>query len=279
MNTGYRNGALRDRPDPRDHPIKDYLSKAPLPEQIDLSGNMLGVRDQGQEPACVAFAAAAVKEWQEGFTLSPRFLYDRIAQPQGGAYPRDAMRTLADTGVPEEECQPYIPNTPTQPCENALKRAEPNKIRTYARLTTIDELRRCLVEHGPFMAAFGINESWFSTKDGRVYDEPVQIGGHAVAIVGYDNTEQLMKFKNSWGPNWGDKGYGYMSYVTATKTLWDAWSVVDIPDNEEEEGGAPKPPEPEPQPQPDKPLIEQILDWIRSIIHYLFPKKGSGQTA
>lgn len=279
MNTGYRNGALRDRPDPRDYPIRNYLSKAPLPGEIDLSDRMLSLRDQGQEPACVAFAATAAKEWQEGFRLSPRFLYDRIAQPQGGAHPRDAMKILADTGVPEEECQPYIPNTPTQPCENALKRAAPNKIRTYARLITIDEIRRCLVEHGPFMAAFGINESWFNTKDGEVYETDKQTGGHAVAIVGYNNTAQLLKFKNSWGESWGDKGYGYMRYGAAINTLWDAWSVVDIP-NEDEEGGAPKPqPKPEPEPQPDKSLIEQIMDWIRSIIDYFFPRKGSGHTA
>jgi C1A family cysteine protease len=274
MNTRHRDGALRDRLDIRDYPIGDYLGKAPLPEEIDLSDKMLSVRDQGQEPVCVAFAAVAVKEWQEGFRLSPRFLYDRIAQPGGGAYPRDAMRILADTGVPEEECQPYIPNKPTPPCEDALKRAAPNKIRTYARLTTIDEMCRCLVEHGPFIASFGINESWYDPKLGVVVDGDKETGGHAVAVVGYNNATQLLKFRNSWQENWGNKDYGYISYSAAISTLWDAWSVVDIP-NEDEEGGAPNPPEPQPQPQ--KSLIEHILDWIRSIINYLFPRKGSGQ--
>lgn len=221
----------------------------------------------------MAFAATAAKEWQEGFRLSPRFLHDRIAQAGRGAFPRDAMKILTDTGVPEEECQPYIPNTPTQPCENALKRAAPNKIRTYARLTTIDEMKRCLVEHGPFMAAFGINKSWYDPTLGMVVEGDMQIGGHAVAIVGYNDAVDILKFKNSWGETWGDKGYGYMSYQTAINTLWDAWSCVDLEEWEE-----PSPPNP-PEPQQDKSLIEQLLDWIRSIIDYLFPRKGSGQTA
>lgn len=35
-------------------------------------------------------------------------------------------------------------------------------------------------------------------------------GGHVVAIVGYDTTGFL--FKNSWGTDWGDHGYGRMTY-------------------------------------------------------------------
>lgn len=34
--------------------------------------------------------------------------------------------------------------------------------------------------------------------------------GHAVAIVGYDETGFLIK--NSWGESWGDKGYGWVSF-------------------------------------------------------------------
>ncbi len=35
-------------------------------------------------------------------------------------------------------------------------------------------------------------------------------GGHMVTIVGYN--EKGFIFKNSWGEDWGEKGYGYISY-------------------------------------------------------------------
>ncbi len=238
----FTTGAVKDPEDSRDYPIKNFLGILPLPERIDHSSKMMPVRNQGQEGTCVAFAAAAFKEFQEqeGY-LSPRFLYDRIGMPTGGAYPREALRTLTNMGVCPESCQQYIANLKISPCTNALDLAKPNKIKGYARLYTIDEIRRSLVENGPFLASFEITDSWLSTKDGVVKTEGEVRGGHAICIVGFDNTKQMLKFRNSWGEGWGDRGYGYISYSDAMKSLWDAWSSVDIPEEEEEKAPAPEP--------------------------------------
>jgi C1A family cysteine protease len=37
-----------------------------------------------------------------------------------------------------------------------------------------------------------------------------QIGGHCVALRGYDSSSKLFRLRNSWGPSWGDKGDGYL---------------------------------------------------------------------
>ncbi len=54
--------------------------------------------------------------------------------------------------------------------------------------------------------------------------DPLQLGGHAIALVGWDDTYSRENFtvqppgdgafivKNSWGPGWGDDGYFYLSY-------------------------------------------------------------------
>lgn len=40
----------------------------------------------------------------------------------------------------------------------------------------------------------------------------ISCGGHAVLIVGYDDEQKVFMFKNSWGPQWGEQGYGFVTF-------------------------------------------------------------------
>ena len=69
-------------------------------------------------------------------------------------------------------------------------------------------------------------------------------GGHAVAAVGYDDTMKIENLKkgsgtgsnsmrgallirNSWGPAWGEEGYGWLPYEYVLRGLAeDFWSVL-----------------------------------------------------
>ena len=53
------------------------------------------------------------------------------------------------------------------------------------------------------------------------------LGGHAIVIVGYDQEKHLFIFRNSWGEDWGDKGYGYLpfEYVCDKDLASDFWVV------------------------------------------------------
>ena len=53
-------------------------------------------------------------------------------------------------------------------------------------------------------------------------------GGHAICVCGYDNKKKLIKFKNSWGDSWGEKGYGYLHYSYIENYMWDAWACKDL---------------------------------------------------
>jgi hypothetical protein len=254
-------GALKDPKDDRDYKIKGYLKVTTdqLPMKLDVSSIMMPVRNQGGEGACVSFAAAAFKEYQEKdfkTYLAPRFLTDRIQKDaDSGAYPRDAMDVLLKFGISPEMCQPYVPRVDALPCMRSEDLAKENKIKAYARIYTIEEMKKCLYENGAFLASFLITDNWFKPVGGLVIPEGKVVGGHAVCIVGYDDVTQLLKFRNSWGRNWGQDGYGYLPYVSVGQYLMDAWSSVDIPDVEEEKV------EPIPVPK-QKTLIQVLVEFI-----------------
>jgi C1A family cysteine protease len=54
------------------------------------------------------------------------------------------------------------------------------------------------------------------------------MGGHAVLCVGYDDAKKVFIIRNSWGDQWGDKGYFYMpySYATNTDLATDFWTIT-----------------------------------------------------
>jgi C1A family cysteine protease len=131
--------------------------------------------------------------------------------------------------------------------------AKPNKIKAYARLTTLDEMKQCLFQNGPFIITVSVSNKWFSVgPDGIIEPGGSNIGYHGIAFVGYDDVTRLVKIKNSWGTGWGQEGYGYIDYDVFMYILTDAWSSVDIPEGEEERYTLPAP----------KNWLNRFLDWL-----------------
>jgi C1A family cysteine protease len=72
---------------------------------------------------------------------------------------------------------------------------------------------------------------FFVSENGNIPypNNPSEIfGGHAVCAVGYSDESKKIKFKNSWGADWGKAGYGFVSYRYINDFLWDAWSCKDL---------------------------------------------------
>lgn len=242
----YSFGCLKDAEDLRDIPMGLVLPPIKVPGKIDYTAAMTPVRDQGDEGTCVAFAGAVgVKEYQDAkeyrkiIELSARYLYSMCKANDGipdedGTYPRVAMKMLMKYGVSPESYWPYRPHQKDSHKKGADKAAGIYRIKAYARLGATDEMKRSLLVNGPFLAGVEVFSSWFTGNVSKTGVIPMPKardaleGGHAICIMGYDDSDRIFKFKNSWSAGWGDKGYGYIKYEYIGRHCSDAWSATDL---------------------------------------------------
>jgi C1A family cysteine protease len=94
-------------------------------------------------------------------------------------------------------------------------------------------MRACLADGFPFVFGFTVYESFESdtvAKSGVLNLPKAKesaIGGHAVCAVGYDDAARRFIVRNSWGTDWGKRGYFTMPYAyLADRNLSDDfWTV------------------------------------------------------
>jgi C1A family cysteine protease len=248
MEQRYALGCLKDHYDPRDYRMSDFLQAFPTPDRVDHAEEMPPIFDQGPRGTCVACAAGYYdKSYQEGgehgwdlagadHQFSPLFIYSQREDRSGdfGMSIRAAMKIIYNQGVCPLSEMPYdVDRIDTPPTDRQLELARPFRAKSYARLTSIYEMEQYLLNNC-FIAGVLVHQRFLDAPGGVIgLPEPGEayVGGHAVCVVGFDRRNHFFKFINSWGPNWGDDGFGHISYAAMQALLMDAWGMVDAPDD------------------------------------------------
>ena len=247
-------GWKRDRLDWRDHqltPHPEIVRRVALPARCDLRGPFMPpVYDQGQIGSCVCNASVAAVDFErkkqgEAFLLPSRlWLYYVIRQIEGtpayddaGCEIRDAIKVLNRVGVPPETDWPYdVSRFMQAPPTSAYADAGEHKTLLYSRVTQAEYfLKHCLAILGsPILfgiSCFSALESDSVASNGALpmpSAGEAPLGGHAIMLVGYDDASKRFFWRNSWGDNWGNQGYGTIpyAYVTNPDLASDFWTIL-----------------------------------------------------
>ena len=223
-----------------------------LPDRVDLrdTGYFNPIRDQGIIGSCTAMATGSLIEylWNKkrdkiDLDISELYQYYYTRELEGrtqidsGAYIINAIKTPFVHGFTTEEMWPYIvtdfddkPSITARTSAVWFKRFL-NDNAYYEIYSTKDKLQQVLADGYPIVFGAKVNQN-FLDLDKAWVEEPKgdYKGGHCMLIVGYFylDTELFWIIRNSWGEDWGAKGYAFMPEKFRVEYCFDYYTMRDF---------------------------------------------------
>lgn len=229
-----RNRTLNANPDVPD--FRDYIYE---PALIQLQQTIeppqdQKILDQFSEGACTGFSLAACinylyKNANQDIKVSARMLYEMAkrsdewpGEDYDGSSLRGAIRGWKNMGVCKDVAWPYKTTNPGDLSIERAKDARNHTIGAYYRIKPeITHFHAALNEVGIIAVSANVHKGWNDPRDGIIEYHKKKDGGHAFAIVGYN--DEGFWVQNSWGNGWGENGLALWSYEDWNDNIMDAW--------------------------------------------------------
>jgi hypothetical protein len=218
-------GSLGSDGSPAPEPFALSL-RSDLPSRWDWRelGGVTPVRNQGACGSCWAFAATAAfesailihEEVERDLSEQELILCNPYGYGCDGGWMSRAYDYFVHYGGAAEDCVPYL-GTDEGECPGGRCPSRDYLSGYHAVPVTVRDLKAALLER-PLAVAMTVHEDFFCYTGGCYASEEEGSPNHAVLLVGWDDAHcdgaGAWIIKNSWGPEWGEDGYGYLRYNT-----------------------------------------------------------------
>lgn len=220
----------------------------------------IDVKNQGKRGTCSVFAIVGLLEFEyahsrnEPIPLSVEYLNWASNKVTGkivdGSFFSDAITGLLKYGICSNDYFPYYFTDYTkkvEPSDAAIRDAEQRKIieptwikqwdpKTGMNESQLSIVRKMIDQEHPVAIGFQwpkTDKQYSKMVNGMMYIPPREgvFDGHSIIIVGYQDDASApgggyLIFKNSFGKDWEDHGYGKMPYEYAAKYANDGVVLI-----------------------------------------------------
>ncbi|MFI5043003.1 MAG: C1 family peptidase, partial [Acidimicrobiales bacterium] len=224
------------------------------------------VKDQGQVGVCTAFSLStaidnAIRRQNRAETTSAMHLWSHYGLPyMESAGDRNLNKPIATWdvwpydqraacemdqsvdpyGKSDADCGPYepavVPGTAAGDAQVQARIRDADskgrwKVTGYDQLDSNPEVLAQYISTGADVwCAMVIGKTWFYLNGDTVADwtpKPDE-GGHVVVLAGFRHKDGKRQFlvHNSWGTDWGDKGYAWISEGALSQSIIEAYKVT-----------------------------------------------------
>ena len=232
-------------------------SRNTMPSKVSLLQYAPPRLNQGRQGSCVGWASAYAARTilhtrQTGqapnqAAFSPSYVYNQIAfDGCQGTYLHYAMETMLEKGaLPFSEFEYNEGSCRLKPSNTEIQQARQFKIKGYERLSVgandykvdVNAIRQNLAAGAPVVIGMMVGESFTYGMKGRQVWQPSRsdltgssrLGGHAMCVIGYDDTalsgKGAFQIMNSWGNDWGDNGIAWVDYENFEYFVKEAYGL------------------------------------------------------
>jgi len=203
------------------------ISNAALPisydwRDVDGLNYVTPIKNQASCGSCVGFATISALEAVVQIEIGEIFDCDLSESHLffcgggscgGGWFPEDAADFVENVGVVDELCFPYSSYDLNCDQKQSNWKSRVIKAKNTGYTSENQNIKDALITYGPLLTTFEVFDD-FSSYNGGIYEHVwgKKVGGHSVAIVGYNDDPGYWICKNSWGEGWGEEGFFNIKY-------------------------------------------------------------------